>query len=105
MYKESKIYVAGHEGMVGSACCRLLINKGYTNLVVKSFSELDLRNQLNVKKFLYKEKPDIIINAAARVGGILANKTYPYDFLMDNMLIQNNLIAIAHELDINKFIF
>jgi len=103
--KESKIYIAGHNGMVGSACWRALSNAGYTNLIGKSSKELDLRNQLEVKDFLIKEKPFAIINAAAKVGGILANDTYPYEFLMDNMLIQNNLILLAHELDIQKFVF
>lgn len=103
--KESKIYIAGHKGMVGSACWRILENTGYRNLVGKSSKELDLRNQREVKDFLTKEKPFAIIDAAAKVGGILANDTYPYEFLMDNMLIQNNLIKSAHELRIQKFIF
>lgn len=103
--KESKIYIAGHKGMVGSACWKALENSGYKNLIGKSSKELDLRNQKDVKEFLTKERPDAIIDAAAKVGGILANDTYPYEFLMDNMLIQNNLIKSAHELDIQKFIF
>ena len=103
--KESKIYIAGHRGMVGSACWRLLKKRGYHNLIGKTSKELDLRNQSKAYEFLEKEKPTVIIDAAARVGGILANNTYPYEFLMDNMLIQNNLIKTAHELDIKKFIF
>ena len=103
--KDSKIYIAGHNGMVGSACWRTLSDAGYTNLIGKSSKELDLRNQSNVKDFLADEKPYAIIDAAAKVGGILANEAYPYEFLMDNMLIQNNLIKSAHELDIKKFIF
>lgn len=103
--KDSKIYIAGHNGMVGSACWRALSNAGYTNLIGKSSKELDLRNQSAVRAFLDQEKPYAIIDAAAKVGGILANDTYPYEFLMDNMLIQNNLIRSAHELDIPKFIF
>jgi len=103
--KDSKIYIAGHNGMVGSACWRALSNAGYTNLIGKSSKELDLRNQSEVKDFLADEKPYAIIDAAAKVGGILANDTYPYEFLMDNMLIQNNLIKSAHELDIQRFIF
>ena len=103
--KESKIYVAGHNGMVGSACWRILSEAGYNNLIGKSSDDLDLRNQSDVKDFLNKEKPFAIIDAAAKVGGILANDTYPYEFLMDNMLIQNNLIKAAHELNIQKFIF
>ena len=103
--KESKIYIAGHKGMVGSACWRALESAGYKNLIGKSSEELDLRNQIEVKKFLKSVKPFAIIDAAAKVGGILANDSYPYEFLMDNMLIQNNLIRSAHELDIPKFIF
>jgi len=103
--KNSKIYVAGHNGMVGSACWRALIKAGYSNLIGKSSKELDLRNQSDVYDFLSEEKPIVIIDAAAKVGGILANSNYPYEFLMDNMLIQNNLIQAAHKLDIPKFIF
>ena len=103
--KGAKIYIAGHLGMVGSACWRALTNAGYTNLLGKTSKELDLRNQQAVHDFIKAEKPDAIIDAAARVGGILANDTYPYEFLMDNMLIQNNLIRSAHENDIEKFIF
>ena len=103
--KGAKIYIAGHRGMVGSACWRALTNAGYTNLVGMTSKELDLRNQKEVDDFIKAEKPDAIIDAAARVGGILANDTYPYEFLMDNMLIQNNLIRSAHENDIEKFIF
>ena len=91
--------------MVGSACWRALEAAGYTNLIGKSSKEIDLRNQSAVQDFLAQEKPYAIIDAAAKVGGILANDTYPYEFLMDNMLIQNNLIRSAHELDIPKFIF
>lgn len=103
--KESKIYIAGHNGMVGSACWRALESAGYKNLIGKTSKDLDLRNQREVKNFLQSEKPHAIIDAAAKVGGIMANDTYPYEFLMDNMLIQNNLIRSAHELDIQKFIF
>lgn len=103
--KDSKIFIAGHNGMVGSACWRVLSDAGYTNLIGKSSKELDLRIQSDVQDFLADEKPYAIIDSAAKVGGILANDTYPYEFLMDNMLIQNNLIRSAHELDIPKFIF
>ena len=103
--KDSKIYIAGHRGMVGSACWRALTDAGYTNLIGKTSKELDLKDQTAVENFIRSEKPDAIIDAAARVGGILANDTYPYEFLMDNMLIQNNLIRSAHENDIEKFIF
>jgi GDP-L-fucose synthase len=103
--KNSKIYIAGHKGMVGSSCWRALKSKGYKNLIGFSSKELDLRNQNDVFEIIKKEKPYAIIDAAARVGGILANDSYPYEFLMDNMLIQNNLIKAAHELNISKFIF
>lgn len=103
--KSDKIYIAGHRGMVGSACWRALEAGGYTNLVGRTFRELDLRDQNAVEDFVRTEKPVAIIDAAAKVGGILANDTYPYEFLMDNMLIQNNLIRSAHENDVPKFIF
>ncbi len=103
--KKAKIYIAGHRGMVGSACCRVLSAAGYTNLIGKTSKELDLGNQQAVDEFIKTEKPVAIIDAAAKVGGILANDSYPYEFLMDNMLIQNNLIRSAHENDIEKFIF
>lgn len=103
--KSDKIYIAGHRGMVGSACWRALEAEGYINLVGKTSKELDLRDQKTVEEFIRKEKPVVIIDAAAKVGGILANDTYPYEFLMDNMLIQNNLIRSAHENDVPKFIF
>ena len=103
--KSDKIYIAGHRGMVGSACWRALEAKGYTNLIGKTSKELDLRDQEAVEDFIRTEQPVAIIDAAAKVGGILANETYPYEFLMDNMLIQNNLIRSAHENDVPKFIF
>ena len=103
--KNSKIYIAGHNGMVGSSCWRILDDAGYFNLVGKSSNELDLRNYKEVYNFLVNEKPTVIIDAAAKVGGILANTNHPYEFLMDNMLIQNNLIRSAYKLDIPKFIF
>ena len=102
---DSKIYIAGHKGMVGSACWRALEAKGYKNIIGYSSKELDLRDQRVVYDMLEREIPDAIIDAAAKVGGILANSTYPFEFLLDNMLIQNNLIKAAHELDIKKFIF
>ena len=105
MKSNLKIYVAGHTGMVGSACLRALKLKGYKKLVYKKSSELDLTNQKSVKNFIEIEKPDIVINCAAVVGGILANNNYPYKFLMDNMLIQNNLIRYSHENKIKKFVF
>ena len=103
--KSSKIYVAGHRGMVGSATVRKLQKEGFNNLIFKTSEELDLRNQSLVDQFIAEEKPEIIIDAAAKVGGIWANSLYPYEFLMDNMLIQNNLISSSLKTDIKKFIF
>jgi len=103
--KSDKIYIAGHRGMVGSACWRALEAEGYSNIIGKNSEELDLRDQKAVEEFIKTENPAAIIDAAAKVGGILANDTHPYEFLMDNMLIQNNLIRSAHENNIPKFIF
>jgi len=103
--KDSKIYIAGHRGMVGSAIWRALEAKGYTRLVGKTSKDLDLRNQKAVQDFFISEKPDVVIDAAARVGGILANNDYPYNFLMENLQIQNNLIDSALNHGIDKFIF
>ena len=105
MNKSTKIYVAGHKGMVGSSLFRELSSKGYYNLIGKTSKELDLRNQKSVNNFFKKEKPEIVINAAAKVGGILANNNYPYEFIMENMQIQNNLIDGAFKSGIEKFIF
>ena len=103
--KSTKIYIAGHRGMVGSAVWRALEAKGYSNLIGKNSAELDLRNQKAVIDFYKKEQPEIVIDAAAKVGGILANNDFPYQFLMENMQIQNNLIDGAHTAGIEKFIF
>ena len=103
--KDSKIYIAGHRGMVGTAVCRALKSKGYSNLIGKTSTELDLRNQQAVNDFYDQEKPEIVIDAAAKVGGILANNDYPYQFLMENLQIQNNLIDGANKAGIEKFIF
>jgi len=105
MNKNYKIYIAGHKGMVGSAIWRALESKGYTNLIGQTSKELDLRNQQQVQAFFQSEKPDVVIDAAARVGGILANNNFPYTFLMENMLIQNNLIQTALDTDVKKFVF
>ena len=105
MKKDAKIYIAGHRGMVGSAIWRALEKKGYTNLIGKTSAELDLRNQQAVKDFYATENPDAVIDTAARVGGILANNDFPYQFLMENMQIQNNLIDTALKSGIEKFIF
>jgi len=103
--KSTKIYIAGHRGMVGSAVWRALESKGYTNLIGKTSSELDLINQQTINEFYSLEKPEVVIDAAAKVGGILANNDFPYQFLMENMQIQNNLIDGAYKSGIEKFIF
>ncbi len=103
--KKSKIYVAGHRGMVGSAIFRRLNDEGYLNLVAKTSSELDLRNQSDVYNFMNREKPQAVIIAAAKVGGILANDRYPYNFLHENLIIQDNLIHGAHLNSVKKLIF
>ena len=103
--KSSKIYIAGHRGMVGSGIIRKLVNEGYNNLITRSSNELDLTKQNEVNEFFEKEKPDVVIDAAARVGGILANNTYPYQFLMENMQIQNNLIDASFHHNVSAFIF
>ena len=105
MDKNSKIFIAGHRGMVGSAVWRALETAGFTNLMGKTSAELDLRDQAAVGDFIAKEKPQAIVDAAARVGGILANNDYPYQFLMENLQIQNNLIASAHRNNVQKFVF
>ncbi len=97
----SKIYIAGHKGMVGSAIKRNLEKKGYTNFVSKSSSELDLRDANAVKLFFETEKPEYVFLAAAKVGGIQANNTYRAEFLYDNLMIQNNVIHYAY---LNKVI-
>ena len=101
----SKIYIAGHKGMVGSACWKLLVKNGYQNLIGHSKEKLDLTDQLAVADFFKKEKPEIVINAAAKVGGILANKNFPFDFLNENLQIQTNLINCANLYNVKKFIF
>jgi len=103
--KTAKIYIAGHRGMVGSAVWRTLESKGYCNLVGKESIDLDLRNQLAVTDFYKKEQPEIVVDAAAKVGGILVNNNFPYQFLMENLQIQNNLIDGAYKAGIKKFIF
>jgi len=105
MEKLAKIYVAGHRGMVGSALIRSLQSRGYSNIVVKTSSELDLRVQHEVATFFKKEKPDYVFLSAARVGGILANKTYKAEFIYDNIMIQNNVIHNSYLTDVKKLIF
>ena len=103
--KDKKIYIAGHRGMVGSAIWRALEGKGYNNLIGRTSKELDLKNQHAVTVFFETEKPEIVIDAAARVGGILANNENPYTFLMQNLQIQNNLIDAVLKIDVQKFVF
>ena len=103
--QNSKIYIAGHNGMVGSACHRLFQLKGYKNLIYKTSKELDLRNQIEVNSFFEEQKPDAVIIAAARVGGIHANDIYGYDFLIDNLQIQNNLITASEKNNVDKVVF
>jgi GDP-L-fucose synthase len=103
--KNKKIYLAGHTGMVGSAIYRELETSGYKNLITKNFSELDLRNQSDVLKFFEAEKPEIVIIAAAKVGGILANNTYRAEFIYDNIMIEANIINSAYLNNVEKLVF
>ena len=105
MKKNEKIYVAGHKGLVGSAIMRRLIADGYTNIVVKNSSELDLRNQQAVKDFFALEKPEYVFLAAAKVGGIHANNTYPAQFIYDNLMIEANVINEAYSHGVKKLLF
>lgn len=105
MEKQSKIYVAGHRGMVGSAIVRKLTSLGYTNLLTRTSTELDLRNQQQVADFFEVEKPDYVFLAAAKVGGIVANNTYRADFLYENLAIQNNIIHGSYLNKVKKLMF
>lgn len=105
MEKASKIYIAGHRGMVGSAIFRKLKREGYSNLLVRTSSELDLRDQASVSDFFRKEKPEFVFLAAAKVGGIIANNTYRADFLFENLCIQNNVIHQAYLNGVRKLMF
>ncbi len=102
---QQKIYVAGHQGMVGSAIVRELKHSGYTNLVYRAREELDLTNQMEVKHFFETERPDQVYLAAAKVGGIYANNTYPADFIYDNLMLQNNVIHQAFLSGVKKLLF
>ena len=102
---KQKIYVAGHKGMVGSAIVRELERKGYTNLVYRTRDKLDLTNQAAVKHFFDTEKPDQVYLAAAKVGGIYANNTYPAEFIYDNLMVQNNVIHQAFKSGVKKLLF
>ena len=103
--KDAKIYIAGHNGMVGSAIWRTLTASGYTNLIGQSSQQLDLRNQDAVNQFMEATTPDVVIVAAAKVGGILANSQFQYQFLLENLQIQNNIIDAAHRNNTKKLIF
>lgn len=105
MQKHEKIFVAGHRGLVGSAICRKLKAEGFTNLVLRTKDELDLRNQLAVSEFFEKEKPDYVFLAAAKVGGINWNWTNPADFIYDNLAIQTNVIDSAYKNNCKKLLF
>lgn len=105
MNKDSKIYVAGHRGLVGSAIVRGLEAKGFTNIIGKTHKELDLTNSVEVEEFFKTEKPEYVFLAAAKVGGILANSTYPADFIFENLQIQNNVIGMAKKYEVKKLMF
>jgi len=105
MNSDDKIFIAGHRGMVGSAIVRKLNREGYTNLVVRTSSELDLRNQESVNAFFHQENPDYVILAAAKVGGIHANNTYRGEFIYDNIMIQTNVIHASHLSGVKKLLF
>lgn len=105
MKNHSKIYVAGHRGLVGSAIVRELQKKGYTNIIGKTHKELDLMNFIEVENFFKEEKPEYVFLAAAKVGGIYANSTYPADFIYENLQIQNNVIGNAYKQGVKKLMF
>ena len=105
MKKTSKIYIAGHKGLVGSAIVKNLESKGYTNLLYRTHKELDLLNQVSVEEFFQEEKPEYVILAAAKVGGIVANNTYRADFIYENIQIQNNVIHQSYLNNVTKLLF
>jgi len=105
MDKNAKIYIAGHLGMVGSAICRNLQNKGYNNFILRTLEELDLTRQADVEAFFEKEKPEYVIIAAAKVGGIVANNVYRAQFIYENLMIQNNIIHAAYKAGVKKLLF
>lgn len=105
MEKNSKIYVAGHRGLVGSAIVRNLKSKGYMNIIGRTHEELDLTNQEEVRKFFEAERPEYVFLAAAKVGGINANNTYPADFIMENLQIECNVIKASHDFKVKKLMF
>jgi GDP-L-fucose synthase len=105
MQKDSKIYVAGHKGLVGSAIVRNLESKGYTNIIGRTHQELDLTIQRDVNEFFEKEKPEYVVLAAAKVGGINANNSEPAEFIYNNLAVQNNVIKCAHDFKVKKLLF
>lgn len=105
MKSTDKIYIAGHRGMVGSAIVRILEAKGFTNLIYRTSSELNLTRQADVENFFATEKPDYVFLAAAKVGGIHANSTYPAQFIYENMMIESNIIHSAYENNVKKLLF
>ncbi|MEG0236916.1 MAG: GDP-L-fucose synthase [Cetobacterium sp.] len=105
MEKNSKIYIAGHRGMVGSAIVRRLEENGYKNIIYRTSAELDLRNQVAVEKFFEEEKPEYVFLAAAKVGGIHANNTYPAEFIYDNLMIETNIINSSYKNKVKKLLF
>jgi GDP-L-fucose synthase len=105
MDKDARIYVAGHRGLVGSAIVRKLEADGYTNMVVCPSNELDLRNQVEVADFFAQEKPEYVFLAAAKVGGIVANNSYPADFIYDNLMIQSNIIHQSYQHNVKRLLF
>lgn len=105
MEKNSKIYIAGHNGMVGKAIMNELLKNGYNNLIYKEFKDLDLRKQIEVEKFFEEEKPEYVFLSAAKVGGIMANKTYPAEFIYDNLMIETNIIHSAYKNNVKKLLF
>ena len=105
MNKDSKIYVAGHRGLVGSAIVRNLEERGYTNIIYRTHKELDLTRQVEVEKFFEEEKPEYVFLAAAKVGGIHANNTRPAEFIYDNLMIESNIIHSAYKFGVKKLLF
>ena len=105
MEKDSKIYVAGHRGLVGSAIVRNLNKKGFNNIITRTHSELDLTNQEAVRRFFEEEKPEYVFLAAAKVGGINANNTYPADFIYENLAMEVNVVKAAHDFKVKKLLF
>src|SRR5688572_14140352 len=105
MDKTAKIYIAGHQGMVGSAIYRKLRGEGYSNFLLRDSQELDLRDQRSVQELFERERPSYVFLAAAKVGGIHANNTYPAEFIHDNLVIQSNIIHQAYQTGVKKLLF